>query len=80
MFKEISLLVILQKERGVIGKKYMLNEHRKNNKYAPIKEHRKKVKHDPLQNKSKWRISKQGVFRKTQKYSRHLHISIRLHD
>jgi hypothetical protein len=38
-FKEISLLVILQKERGVI-KKYMLKKHRK--KCAPIKEHRKK--------------------------------------
>jgi hypothetical protein len=27
---EISLLVILQKERGVIEKKYMLKKHRKN--------------------------------------------------
>jgi hypothetical protein len=46
-FQEISLLVILQKERGVIEKKreHMLKKHRK--KYAPIKEHRKKVKHDP---------------------------------
>jgi hypothetical protein len=43
-FKEISLLVILQKERGVIEKKqeYMLKKHRK--KCAPIKEHRKKEK------------------------------------
>jgi hypothetical protein len=40
----------------------MLKKHRK--KSAPIKEHRKKVKHDPLQNKSKKRISKQGVLRK----------------
>jgi hypothetical protein len=57
----------LQKERGVIEKKreYMLKKHRK--KCAPIKEHRKKVKHDPLQNKSKRRISKQGVFRKQTK-------------
>jgi hypothetical protein len=56
----------------------MLKKHRK--KCAPIEEHRKKVKHDPLQNKSKRRISKQGVFRETQKYSTHLHISIKLHD
>jgi hypothetical protein len=60
----------------------MLKKHRKKI-YAPIKEHRKKKrerKHDPLQNKSKRRISKQGVFRKTQKYSTHLHMSIQLHD
>jgi hypothetical protein len=44
----------------------MLKKHRK--KCAPIKEHRKKVKHDPpLQNKSKRRISMQGVLRKTNK-------------
>jgi hypothetical protein len=42
-FKEISLLVILQKERGVIEK--MLKKHRK--KCAPIKEHREKKGHDP---------------------------------
>jgi hypothetical protein len=81
-FKEISLLVILQKERAVIGKKeeYMLKKHRK--KVLQSKSIRKKrVKHDPLQNKGKRRISKQGVFRKTQKeYSTHLHISIKLHD
>jgi hypothetical protein len=29
-FKEISLLVFLQKERSVIEKKYMLKKHRKN--------------------------------------------------
>jgi hypothetical protein len=29
-FKEISLLVFLQKEKGVIEKKYMLKKHRKN--------------------------------------------------
>jgi hypothetical protein len=69
-FKEVSLLVFLQKERGVIEKKYMLKKHRK--KCAP--------NHDPLQNKSKKRISKQRVFRKTTKYSTHLHISIKLHD
>jgi hypothetical protein len=58
----------------------MLKKHRK--KCAPIKEHRRKREreHDPLQNKSKRRISKQGVFRKTKKYSTHLHISIKLHD
>jgi hypothetical protein len=64
----------LQKERGVVEKKerkYMLKKNRKH--CAPIKEHKKKKrreKHDNLQNKSKWRISKQGVFRKT----------IKLHD
>jgi hypothetical protein len=49
---------------------------------APIKEHKKKEKESmtPLQNKSKRRISKQGLFRKTKKYSTHLHISIMLHD
>jgi hypothetical protein len=56
----------------------MLKKHRK--KCAPIKEHRKKESMTPLQNKGKRRISKQGVFRKTQKYSTHLHISIKLHD
>jgi hypothetical protein len=68
-------------ERGHRKKKYMLNEHRK--KCAPIEEHRKKrkIKHDPLQNKSKRRISKQGVFRKVNKnIPTHLHISIKLHD
>jgi hypothetical protein len=51
-------------------------------KCSPIKEHRKKKKKSmtPLQIKSKRRISKQGVFRKTQNYSTHLHISIKLHD
>jgi hypothetical protein len=40
--KEISLLVILQKEGGVIEKKeYMLKKHREK-RCAPIKEHRKK--------------------------------------
>jgi hypothetical protein len=60
----------------------MLKKHRKKYIYAPIKEHRKKRKrkHDPLLNKSKRRISKQGVFRKTQKYSTHLQISIKLND
>jgi hypothetical protein len=45
----------------------MLKKHRK--KCAPIKEHRKKEKESmtPLQNKSKRRISKQGVFRKANK-------------
>jgi hypothetical protein len=59
----------------------MLKKHRKNvlqSKSIGNKE--KKRKHDPLQNKSKRRISKQGVFRKTQKYFTHLHISIKLHD
>jgi hypothetical protein len=79
MFKEISLLVILQTERGVIEKKYMLKKHRKNMLQSKIIE-KKKKKHDPLQYISKRRISKQGVFRKTQKYSTHLHISIKLHD
>jgi hypothetical protein len=42
----------------------MLKKHIKNI-CAPIKEHREKMKHDtPLQNKSKRRISKQGVHRK----------------
>jgi hypothetical protein len=63
-FKEIYLVVILQKERGVIEKRYMLKKHRK--KCAPIKEHRKKSM-TPLQNKSKRRISKQGVFTKANK-------------
>jgi hypothetical protein len=41
-------------------------------KYAPIKEHRKKESEAcPLQNKSKRRISKQGVFRKANKYILH---------
>jgi hypothetical protein len=59
----------------------MLKKHRK--KCALIKEQRKKRKrkHDPLQNKSKERISKQGVFRKVNKnIPTHLHISIKLHD
>jgi hypothetical protein len=57
----------------------MLKKHRKN--CAPIKDHKKREReHDPLQNKSKRRISKKGVFRKTKKYSTHLHISIKLHD
>jgi hypothetical protein len=80
MFKEVSLLVILQKERGVIGKKYMLKKHRKNVLQSKSIEKKRKRKHDPLQNKSKRRISKQGVFIKTQKYPTHLHISIKLHD
>jgi hypothetical protein len=65
-FKEISLLVILQTERGVIGKKGIFS--RSVEKSAPIKDHRKKSKKEsmtPLDNKSKRRISKQGVFRKT---------------
>jgi hypothetical protein len=37
-------------------------------------EKKRKRKHDPLQNKSKRRISKQGVFRKTQKYSTLAHL------
>jgi hypothetical protein len=60
-FKEISLLVILQKERGVIKKSLCS---RSIEKCAPIKAHR--VNHDPLQNKGKRRISKQGVVRKKQ--------------
>jgi hypothetical protein len=73
----------LQKERGVIekkesiclrsiGKKYML--------WSKSTEKREKESMSSLLNKSKRRISKQGVFRKTQKYSTHLHISIKLHD
>jgi hypothetical protein len=47
MFKDISLLVILQKERGVIEKKSIRSRiiEKIIIKYAPIKEHRKK--HDP---------------------------------
>jgi hypothetical protein len=71
----------LQRERGVI-KKYMLKKQRK--KGAPIKEHRKKRKKEsmtPLQNKSKKRISNQGVSRKVNKnIPTHLHILIKLHD
>jgi hypothetical protein len=67
----------LQKERGVIEKSICS---RSIKKCAPIKEHRKKESMTPLQNKGKRRISKQGVFRKTQKYSTHLNISIKLHD
>jgi hypothetical protein len=68
MFKEVSLLVILQKERGVIGKKYMLKKHRKNVLQSKSIEKKRKRKHDPpSKNKSKRRISKQGVFRKNTK-------------
>jgi hypothetical protein len=56
-FKEISLLVILRKERGVIEKKI----------YAQEAYKKERKKHDPLQNKSKKRISKQGVLRKQTK-------------
>jgi hypothetical protein len=58
----------------------MLKKHRK--KYVlQSKSIGKKVKHDPLQNKGKRRFSKQGVLRNIkQKYSTHLHISIKLHD
>jgi hypothetical protein len=46
-----------------------------------IEKKREKESMTPLQNKSKRRISKQGVFmKKTQKYYTHLHISIKLHD
>jgi hypothetical protein len=44
----------------------MLKKHREK-RCAPIKEHRKKWSMTPLQNKSKRRISKQGVLRKTNK-------------
>jgi hypothetical protein len=58
----------------------MLKKHRK--KCAPIKEHRKKRKrkHDPHQNKSKMRISKQGVFRKANKNIPHTCNLDKLHD
>jgi hypothetical protein len=63
-FKEISLLVILQKERWVMEKKYILKKHRKNMLWSKSKEKKRKRKNDPLQNKSKRKFSKQGVFRK----------------
>jgi hypothetical protein len=70
--KEISLLVILQKERGVIKKKYMLKKHRKNVLQSKsIEKVKKKESMTPLQNKSKKRISKQGVFRKKHKNIAH---------
>jgi hypothetical protein len=47
----------------------MLKKHRKNVIQSKSIEKRK-VKHDPLQNKSKRRISKQGVFRKQTKIFR----------
>jgi hypothetical protein len=46
-FKEISLLVFLQKERGVIEKKYMLKKHRKNLLQSKSIEKKRKRKHDP---------------------------------
>jgi hypothetical protein len=63
MFKEISLLVILQTERGVIEKSICSRSIEKNMLQSKIIE-KKKKKHDPLQYISKRRISKQGVFRK----------------
>jgi hypothetical protein len=61
----------LQKERGVIKKSICSRSIEKNVLQSKSIE-KKRVKHDPLQNKSKRRISKQGVFRKTQiKYSTH---------
>jgi hypothetical protein len=50
-FKEISLLVFLQKERGVIEKKYMLKKHRKN--VLQSKGIGKRENHDPLQKKAR---------------------------
>jgi hypothetical protein len=70
----------LQKERRVIEKKFMLKKHRKNVLQSKSIEKKRERKHDPLQNKGKRRISKQGVLRKTNKYSTHLHMSIKLHD
>jgi hypothetical protein len=74
--KEISLIVILQKERGVIEKKakkeYMPKNHRQNVLQSKsIEKIKKEREHDPLQNKRKRRISKQGVLSKTNKYIPH---------
>jgi hypothetical protein len=57
----------------------MLEKHRKND---PIKEHRKKrVKHDPSSKiKARGESQSKECLEKTQKYSTHLHISIKLHD
>jgi hypothetical protein len=66
--KEISL-VILQKERGVIEKSICSRIIERN--VLQSKSIEKRIKHDPLQNKSKRRISKQGVFRKANKYIPH---------
>jgi hypothetical protein len=61
----------LQKERGVIEKKKSTCSRSIEKRCGPIKEHRKKKREKesmtPLQNKSKRRISKQGVFRKKHK-------------
>jgi hypothetical protein len=58
----------------------MLKKHKKNVLQSKSIGKKKKKSMTPLQIKSKRRISKQGVFRKTQNYSTHLHISIKLHD
>jgi hypothetical protein len=59
----------------------MLKKHRKNVLQSKcIEKKREKESMTPLKNKSKKRISKKGVFRKTQKYPTNLHISIKLHD
>jgi hypothetical protein len=64
-FKEISLLVVLQKERGVIEKGDMLKKHKK---FAPIKEHRKKVNHDPPSKiKARGESQRKEYFDKTNK-------------
>jgi hypothetical protein len=64
-FKDISLLVFLQKERGVIEKGDMLKKHKK---FAPIKEHRKKVNHDPPSKiKARGESQRKEYFDKTNK-------------
>jgi hypothetical protein len=71
-FKEISLLVILQKERGVIEQKIICS--RSIEKCAPIKEHRKKRKrkHDPPPKiKARGESQSKESLEKTQKYNPH---------
>jgi hypothetical protein len=58
----------------------MLKKHRKNVfQSKSVEKKRKKESMTPSKNKSKRRISK-AKSGKTQKYSTHLHISIKLHD
>jgi hypothetical protein len=62
--------VILQKERGVIEKKrkeFMFKKHRKKCVLQSKSIEKRERQHDPLQNKSKRRILKQGLFRKNTK-------------